>query len=252
MIHVIGNQKGGCGKTTTAVNLAVESALAGKETLLIDMDPQANTTLTFLEPDDKRLDMHDLLTGVTSTYGTMVQVPEYKKLWLLPSSINLARLEMHNGQGLDIIYSLKEKLAEVKETYDMIFIDTGPTLGILSVMAMIAADTIIIPIQASYYALQGTTDLLNTYRMVKKNLNKELDLLGVIITMYAKTTNISKEAAEEIRESFGEKVFSTVISRRVVLEESPACGKGISTYRPKSDSAREYRALYEEVISRGR
>ena len=252
MIHVLANQKGGVAKTTSAVNLAVESAMDNKETLLIDMDPQANTTLTFLEPNDKRLDMHDLLTGITSTYGTMVQVPEYKKLWLLPSSINLARLEMHNGQGLDIIYSLKEKLAEIKETYDMILIDTGPTLGLLSVMAMISADSLILPIQASFYALQGTNDLLNTYRMVKKNLNKDLDLLGVIITMYAKNTNISKEAADEIRESFGEKVFSTVISRRVVLEESPASGKGIGTYRPKSDSAREYRALYKEVIARGR
>jgi chromosome partitioning protein len=158
---------------------------------------------------------------------------------------------MHNGHGLDIIYSLREKLNKIKEDYDIIFIDTGPTLGLLSVTAMIAADTIIIPIQASYFALQGTGDLLKTFQMVKKNLNKDLDLLGVIITMYAKNTNISREAAAEIRESFGQKVFSTVISRRVVLEESPASGKGISTYRPKSDSAQEYRALYKEVIARG-
>jgi len=252
MIHVLANQKGGVGKTTSAINLAVEAALDGKRTMLIDMDPQANSTLTFLEPDETRPDIHDLLTGgIESIFGCMVQVPAYENLWLVPSSINLARLEMHNGHGLDIIYSLREKLNEIKEDYDLVFIDTGPTLGMTSVTAMIAADRLILPIQASYFALQGTSDLLKTYQMVKKNLNKELDLLGVIITMYAKNTNISKEAADEIRDSFGQKVFSTVISRRVVLEESPASGKGISSYRPGCDSALEYRALYEEVIARG-
>jgi chromosome partitioning protein len=245
------NQKGGCGKTTSAVNLCAAAALAGKKTLLIDMDPQANATLTFLAPGSYSRDMFDLLTD-TCTLGELVVMSKtYNNLFLAPSSINLARLEMMNGNAATLAYKLKDKLKDENDKWDLILIDTGPTLGLLSVMSMTAATHLLIPIQASYYALQGTRDLLETFRQVKEYMNKELEIIGVAITMYSERMNMSREAAAEIKQTFGDKVFATVISRSVVLEESPAFGQGVITYRPGSRSAEEYRKLYEEVAGRG-
>ena len=246
----LNNQKGGCGKTTSAVNLCSTAALDGKKTLLIDMDPQANATNTFLTPGEYEQDMFDLLTGSCSLSDMTVASKTYPNLHVAPSSINLARLEMMSSNAATMAYRLKEKL-QGQTGWDLVVIDTGPTLGLLSVMAMTAATYILVPIQASYYSLQGTRDLMETFGQVKQYMNPALEILGVLITMYSERMNMSREAATEIRESFAEKVFETVISRRVALEESPAFGQGVVTYRPGSRSAEEYSALYGEVLTRG-
>jgi chromosome partitioning protein len=245
------NQKGGCGKTTSAVNLCAAAASQGKKTLLIDMDPQANATLTFLQPGGYNRDMFDLLTDSCGLKELVVMSKTYNNLWLAPSSINLARLEIMGSNAATLAYKLRDKLKGEADKWDLIMIDTGPTLGMLSVMSMTAASHVLIPVQASYYALQGTRDLLETFRQVKEYMNKELEIIGVVITMYSERMNMSREAAAEIRETFGDKVFNTVISRSVVLEESPAFSQGVITYRPGSRSAEEYRQLYGEVTSRG-
>ena len=194
--------------------------------------------------------MFDLLTGSCELADMTVASRTYPNLHVAPSSINLARLEMMSSNAATMAYRLKEKLQD-RTGWDLIVIDTGPTLGLLSVMAMTAATHILVPIQASYYALQGTRDLMETYSQVKQYMNPELEILGVLITMYSARTNMSREAAAEIKQSFGDKVFTTVISRRVVLEESPAFGQGVVTYKPGSLSAEEYGALYGEVMGRG-
>lgn len=251
MIVTKTNQKGGCGKTTSAVNLCSAAALEGKKALLVDMDPQANATLTFLQERELACDMFDLLTGACTLEELAVQSNNYESLYVAPSSINLARLEMMSSNAATLAYRLKEKLKGQAEKWDLVMIDTGPTLGLLSVMSMTAATHMMIPIQASYYALQGTRDLMETYRQVKEYMNPQLDIIGVVITMYSERMNMSREAAAEIREFFGEKVFDTVISRRVVLEESPAFGQGVLSYKPGSRSGKEYQALYREMVSRG-
>jgi len=244
------NQKGGCGKTTTAVNICTASALAGKKTLLIDMDPQANATLTFLQPGGYARDMFDLLTDACAFGELVTDSKTYNNLYLAPSSINLARLEMMSNNAATFAYKLRDKLKGEGDKWDLIVIDTGPTLGLLSVMSMTASTHVLIPIQASYYSLQGTRDLLETFRQVKEYMNPQLEIIGVAITMYSERMNMSREAAAEIRQTFGDKVFTTVISRSVVLEESPAFGQGIQTYKPGSRSAEEYRMLYDEVAGR--
>ena len=245
------NQKGGCGKTTTAVNVCTASSLAGRKTLLIDMDPQANATHTFLPPGACERDMFGLLTDACTLDELVVRSQTYDNLFVAPSSINLARLEMMSSNAATLAYKLRDKLKGRQDEWELIVIDTGPTLGLLSVMSMTASTHVLIPIQASYYALQGTRDLLETFRQVKEYMNPQLEIIGVAITMYSERMNMSREAAAEIRQTFGDKVFSTVISRSVVLEESPAFGQGVQTYKPGSRSAEEYRMLYEEVVSRG-
>jgi chromosome partitioning protein len=245
------NQKGGCGKTTSAVNLCAAAAQAGKKTLLIDMDPQANATLTFLKPGSYERSTFELLTDGCSLGDVVTPSGSYANLYLAPSSINLARVESMAGNAAAMAYKLRDKLKGEAEQWDFIMIDTGPTLGLLSVMSMTAATHVLIPVQASYYALQGTNDLLETLRQVQEYMNKTLAIIGVVITMYSERMNMSREAAGEIKAMFGEKVFATVISRSVVLEESPAFGQGVITYKPGSRSAEEYRRLYEEVAGRG-
>jgi chromosome partitioning protein len=244
------NQKGGCGKTTSAVNICTAAALAGCKTLLVDMDPQANATRTFMQTTEPVRDVFDLLTEACTLDELVVQSPTYENLYLAPASINLARLEMMSGNTATLAYRLREKLKGVGDRWPLVMIDTGPTLGLLSVMSMTAATHVLIPIQASYFALQGTRDLMETYKQVKEYMNPALEIIGVAITMYSERMNMSREAAAEIRQTFGDKVFKTVISRSVVLEESPAFGQGVLTYKPGSKSAEEYRMLYEEVAGR--
>jgi chromosome partitioning protein len=248
MILAVTNQKGGVGKTTTCLNLGAIAAQDGKRTCLIDLDPQANLTKTFAKLTQNHPTAHDLLTRQTMLSETLIDAGQ--NLSLVPAANTLAGLERAAADDPGLPYRLREKLCSHAEAFDLVIIDTPPTLGALTVSAMTAATHLLIPIQTSYFALHGTNDLLQTYNLIRENLNPNLNLLGVLITLYDPRTTLAREVVEEIRQAFGGKVFGTVIHRCVKLEESPAAMQSVVTYAPKSRAAKEYRQAYRELIAR--
>lgn len=250
MIVVIANQKGGVGKTTTAINLSAACAMQGKKVLLIDLDPQGNTSLSFVEPSDIEQSAFELFTEVNQPLDTLIYPTSIKKLDIIPSKINLAKLEAKLVGDFDAIFRLRDRIEQIRSNYDLIFIDTPPTLGLITVNALVAATYVLIPIQSSYFALEGTDDLLETIEKVRSRPNPELELLGVVVTLFDKRTALSKDVETQIREVFGEKAFKTLINRSVRLEESPAHKETIFTYSPKSSGASEYQNLSKEVMKR--
>ncbi len=251
MIIAITNQKGGVGKTTTAINLSAALANKGLRTLLVDLDPQANSSLTFLDTHQLERSIYDALTEPDVHIADVVQpIPASPKLDLAPSNISLAKIEAKLLGELDSHYRLKDELQAVREHYDFVIVDTPPTLGIITVNALVAATHVLVPIQASYYALEGTDDLLETIDKVKQRANPELQILGALITLYDKRTLLSKDIHDQIGSRFGDKLFETVITKSVRLEESPAYKESIFTFAPRSSGAYEYYKLSEEVLSR--
>ncbi|HEU4388664.1 MAG TPA: ParA family protein [Blastocatellia bacterium] len=250
MIIAIANQKGGVGKTTTAINLSAALARAGKRVLLIDLDPQANTSITFLDPGNLEQSIYEFLIGSDITLDAVVQPTAIERLQLLPSRISLAKFESKLIGEFDAAYRLRDRLNGTDQKYDYIVIDTPPTLGLITVNALVAANYLIIPIQPSYFALEGTDDLLETVQKVKARPNPELAVLGVVVTLHDKRTALAKDIHEQIKSVFGEQVFQTVISKSVRLEESPAYKETIFTFAPQSSGAVEYASLCEEVLSR--
>ena len=248
MILAVTNQKGGVGKTTTCLNLGVIAAKDGMRTCLIDLDPQGNLTKTFTILKDDSPTAYDILNHTATFQETLVPIGE--RLSLIPASINLSALERLASQDKDLPYRLRESLAGYAGTFNLIIIDTPPTLGALTVNAMTAATHLLIPIQSSYYCLHGTNDLIETYQLVKTKLNPDLKLAGVLITMYDPRTTLAREVVEEIRRVFGGQVFSAIIRRCVKLEESPVSAQSVITYAPKSAAAEEYWAAYEELVTR--
>ncbi|MCS7080337.1 MAG: ParA family protein [Chloracidobacterium sp.] len=250
LVITVANQKGGVGKTTTAINLAAGLALRGRRTLLLDLDPQANSTLSYLPYEAAGLSAYDFLMDVKLDPLTIVQPTPVPGLDILPARISLAKLESRLVGEFDAPYRLKDRLEPLRRTYDIIVIDTPPTLGLITVNALVAASHVLIPIQSSYFAMEGTDDLLETIEKVKARPNPNLQVLGVVITLHDKRTALARDIHRQICEVFGDKVFETVISKSVRLEESPAYRESIFTFAPQSSGALEYAKLCEEVLRR--
>ena len=249
-VIAIANQKGGVGKTTTAVNLAAAFALKHRRTLLIDLDPQANSTLSFFPPQEIQNSIYDVLADRRVAVTGVVHPTKVANLCVVPAKIALAKLEANLAGQFDAPFRLKDALGRVRNEFDLIVIDTPPALGIITVNALVAANYLLVPIQASYYALEGTDDLLETLERIRARPNPDLQLLGVIVTLFDRRTNLARDTYKQVRQVFGKKVFKTIIGKNVRLEESPAYKETIFNFAPKSSGAAEYAQLAREVMQR--
>jgi len=251
MILAITNQKGGVGKTTTAINLAAAFASKGLRTLLVDLDPQANATMSFLDVQAIEKTIYDVLVDNACPLRDVLRLAgKVPNLAVGPSSIALAKLEAKLIGELDSHFRLKDVLEPLRGEYDYILLDTPPTLGIITVNALVAATHVLVPIQSSYFALEGTDDLLETVEKVKARANPQLQILGAVITLFDKRTLLAKDIVEQIQRVFGDRLFDTVITKSVRLEESPAYKESIFSFAPRSSGAYEYYKLSEEILSR--
>ena len=243
----VANQKGGVGKTTTTVNLGTILAKKGKKVLLIDADPQGNATSGLGVDKDVELSLYDVLVNETEIEKT-IQDTMIKNLKLCPSNINLAGAEVELVSMMSREQRLKEKLEEIKDNFDYILIDCQPSLGLITLNSFTASDSVLIPVQCEYYALEGLGQLINTINLVKKHLNKNIQIEGALLTMYDIRTNLSNQVVKEVKRYFENKVYKTVIPRNVRLSEAPSYGMPITEYDPRSKGAKSYIKFAKEFI----
>ena len=236
-IIAIANQKGGVGKTTTAINLGASLAIAEKKVLLVDLDPQANSTTGLgINKHEVERDVYAVMDG------------KLRFLKILPSSRNLARFGLEVNSETEGHLYLKNVLLDVKEDYEYVIVDSPPSLGLLTINALTVADSVLIPIQTEYYALEGLSDLVNTINRIQENFNPQLQIKGILLTMFDERTNLSKQVEEEIRNFFKSKVYRCIIPRNVRLSEAPSFGKPIQLYDLRSTGSRAYMALAKEML----
>ena len=245
----IANQKGGVGKTTTSVNMSTWLAKKGKKVLLVDADPQGNATSGLGVDKDVEESVYDLIINDAKA-REIVKKTQIKNLDICPSNINLAGAEVELVSMMSREYRLKEKLDEIKDDYSYIIIDCPPSLGLITLNAFTASDSVLIPVQCEYYALEGLVQLLNTVNLVKKHLNKDFEIEGALLTMYDMRTNLSNQVVKEVNNYFGDRVYKTVIPRNVKLSEAPSYGMPITIYDPRSKGSRSYEKFVKEFLKK--
>lgn len=251
-IIAIANQKGGVGKTTTSINLSSCIAAKGKKVLVIDMDPQGNTTSGYgIEKNELENTIYELIMG-DCTVEDCILKEVFPNVSVLPSNVNLAAAEIELIGVKDKDFILKNEIDWVRDNYDFIIIDCPPSLNLLTVNAMTTADSVLVPIQCEYYALEGLSQLIHTINLVKERLNPDLDMDGVVFTMYDSRTNLSNQVVDNVKSNLNQKVYNTLIPRNIRLAEAPSYGQPINVYEPKSAGAESYMALAEEVINNNR
>ena len=249
-IIAFANQKGGVGKTTSAVNIAASLGLLGKKTLLVDLDPQGNATSGVGIPKRSlKGTIKDVLTGETDIKNVVLPT-NYQNLWIIPTNVSLsgAEFDLYNDEGSE--YNLKDAFKSISGDYDYIIIDCPPSLGMLTVNAFVASDGILVPMQAEFYAVEGLSQLISTTKRVKKLYNEDLNIVGILITMYNKRLLLSMQVMDELQKYYPDKLFNTTISRNVKLSEAPGFGKPVYYHDKHSKGANEYLEVTKELISR--